>query len=179
MRASILVVAAVLAAASVGCGRGESSSRGESGAGTAASSGTGDTTASSGAWHPPAPGVPCPSTGSWGPCTLLERLERAGLAPRVSQSMVGEPPLRQSGHLVRLGSAELKVFLYPDSTARLEDEARLDPRRYIEATQNPTLRNEATIIRSANLLAILHSKSGTQRERVSLAITAGPPQPKP
>jgi len=110
---------------------------------------------------------------------VLERLDRAGLAPRVSPDMVGEAPLQQSGRLIRLGSAELKVFVYPDSVARQRDEARLDRHRYIEATQEPTLRNEATIIRSANLLAILNSKSGTQRERVSLAITAGPPQPKP
>lgn len=147
--------------------------------GPAVSSGASGAPVPIGDWHLPPPGKPCASTGAWGPCTILERLDRAGLAPRVSPDMVGEAPLQQSGRLIRLGSAELKVFVYPDSVARQRDEARLDRKRYIDATQDPTLRNEATIIRSANLLAILSSKSETQRERVSLAITAGPPQARP
>jgi hypothetical protein len=176
---AIVLVATTVAVATVGCNSRERRSVAESAVATAPSSGASPGGVPVGDWHLPAPGVPCPSTGGWGACTVLERLDRAGLAPRVTPDMVGEAPLQQSGRLIRLGSAELKVFVYPDSVARQRDEARLDRHRYIEATQEPTLRNEATIIRSANLLAILDSKSGTQRERVSLAITAGPPQPKP
>jgi len=107
------------------------------------------------------------------------RLDRAGVAPRVTAGEVREEPLRQRGRLVRLGSAELLVFLYADSAARAVDEARLDPKRYIDAYASPTLRGEATLIHSDNLLAILKSRSETQRERVALAITAGPVQPHP
>ena len=187
MRGKFVVVMVAVVAAAVACGKQRDNGGGErrSGAGaesakaSVSSSGASTAAAPAGDWHLPSPGVPCASTGAWGPCTLLERLDRAGLAPRVSPDMVGEAPLEQHGRLIRLGSAELKVFLYPDSVVRQRDEARLDRRRYIEATQEPTIRNEATIIRSANLLAILNSKSETQRERVSLAITAGPPQAKP
>jgi 3-methyladenine DNA glycosylase Mpg len=38
------------------------------------------------------------------------------------------------------------------------------------------MRREATLIRSANLLAILRSLNDRQRERVADALTAGPPQ---
>lgn len=107
------------------------------------------------------------------------RLDRAGVAPRATAGEVHEEPLRQSGRLVRLGSAELLVFLYADSSARAADEARLDPKRYIDAYASPTLRGEATLIHSDNLLAILKSRNETQRERVALAITAGPVQPHP
>lgn len=107
------------------------------------------------------------------------RLERAGVAPRVQPGPVREEPLHQEGRLVLVGSAELRLFIYPDSSARVADEQRLDPRRYIDASAAPTLRNEATLIRSDNLLAILRSRSETQRERVALAITAGPAQAKP
>ena len=186
MRAEFVVVMVAVVAAAVACGRqrgdggGEAERRSGSESTTVSVSSSGASTAAApGDWHLPSRGVPCASTGAWDPCTLLERLDRAGLAPRVSPDMVGEAPLEQHGRLLRLGSAELKVFLYPDSVVRQRDEARLDRRRYIEATQEPTIRNEATIIRSANLLAILNSKSETQRERVSLAITAGPPQAKP
>jgi hypothetical protein len=175
------MVAVLSVASSWSCATRERASRADSvppasapssGATVAADAGSAD-------WHLPAPGKPCASTGLWGPCTILERLDRAGLAPRVSPGMVREPPLERSGHLIRLGGAELKVFVYDDSMARRHDEERLDRKRYIEATQDPTLRNEATLIRSANLLAILNSRSDTQRERVALAITAGPPQSRP
>lgn len=80
---------------------------------------------------------------------------------------------------MRVGSAELLLFLYPDSVTRIADEAGLDAERYVDPSQSPTMRNEATLIRSDNLLAILRSRNETQRERIALAITAGPPQGNP
>jgi hypothetical protein len=85
-------------------------------------------------------------------------------------------PLSQSGTRVLLGGAELDVFVYPDAGARQRDESRLDRSKFIEATDEPTLRGEATLIRNANLLAVLRSRNDHQRERVSDALSAGPPQ---
>lgn len=124
------------------------------------------------------PGKPaCPSTGPWAACTVLERLDRAGLAPRRDSGDVQVAPLTQSGMRVHLGSAVLEVFIYADVASRERDEARLDKREFIEPAAEPTLRGEPTLIRNANLLAILHSRSDHQRERVADAITAGLPQP--
>jgi hypothetical protein len=86
------------------------------------------------------------------------------------------PPLAQSGKRLLLGGSQLDVFVYPDVGARERDEGRLDRSKYIEASDEPTLRGEGTLIRNVNLLAVLHSRNDHQRERISDALSAGPPQ---
>jgi hypothetical protein len=86
-------------------------------------------------------------------------------------------PLKQRGTRLLVGNAELDVFIYPDSGHRAQDEASLDRSKYIEASAEPTLRGEATLIRNVNLLGVLRSRNDHQRERVSDALSAGPPQP--
>ena len=85
------------------------------------------------------------------------------------------PPLTQRGTRLLLGNAQLDVFVFADAATREREESRLDRSKYIEATDEPTLRGEATLIRNANLLAVLHSRNDHQRERVSDALSAGPP----
>jgi len=120
----------------------------------------------------------CPATGSWTRCAVLERLDRAGLAPRADSSTPAvEPPLTPPGLLVRVGNSELELFFYDNPAARESDEARLDRSKYVEYPAPLPMRPLPTLIRSANLIAILHSRNDHQRERVSDAITAGPPQP--
>jgi hypothetical protein len=118
----------------------------------------------------------CPATGAWQLCTVVERLERAGLAPRQDPDPVREGPLSASGVAIMLGRSELRVFLYADRAARERDQARLDSTRYAAATEPLSMRAEPTLIASENLLAILRSRNDHQRERVSDALTAGPPQ---
>jgi hypothetical protein len=120
----------------------------------------------------------CPADGRWAPCSVFDRLDRAGLAPRVDSSMARDPGLEQDGTVLRVGSGELRIYLYPDSSARRADESHLEKGRYIEATGQPTMRNDATVIRSNNLLAVLRTRNETQRERVALVFGAGPPQPR-
>lgn len=91
--------------------------------------------------------------------------------------MAEEAPLTASGILVRIGNSELELFIYADEAARQADEARLDRSQYVEYPAPLPMRPLPTLIRSVNLLAVLHSRSEQQRERVSDAITAGPPQP--
>ena len=78
--------------------------------------------------------------------------------------------------MLHVGSGELSIYLYADSVARRADEARLEKGRYIDASAQPTMRNEATVIHSNNLLAVLRTRSETQRERVALVLGAGAPQ---
>ncbi len=122
---------------------------------------------------------PCPATGQWSDCAVFQALDRAGLAPRrdSSQGSVTVAPLTQPGTRLLLGSAELDVFVYADAGARERDESRLDKTKFIEATDEPTLRGEPTLVRNVNLLALLRSRNDHQRERVSDALSAGPPQP--
>ena len=141
-----------------------------------------DTATSASSSVPPAPAgkTDCPATGQWTACAVFDRLDHAGLAPRRDSSgaKVQLSPLTTPGSRLTLGNSELDVFIYPDAGARERDESHLDRSKYIEATDEPTLRGEATLIRNVNLLAVLHSRNDHQRERVSDALTAGPPQPK-
>jgi hypothetical protein len=126
----------------------------------------------------PVPGdTACPSTGRWAACSVLKRLDRAGLAPQAKADTVREPALSVPGSTFTIGNGELQVFLYPDRAAQERDAARLDKTRFVAADAPLTLRGEATLIRSENLIAILLSHSDTQRERVANALEAGPPVP--
>ena len=120
----------------------------------------------------------CPANGQWSECAVFDRLDHAGLAPRRDSSgaVIELAPLTQRGTRLLVGNAELDVFIYLDTARRAQDEAHLDRSKYIEATAEPTLRGEATVIRTGNLLAILRSRNDHQRERVSDALSAGPPQ---
>jgi hypothetical protein len=118
----------------------------------------------------------CPPTGAWQLCSVVERLDRAGLAPQQQPGRVVEPPLSPAGVAMRLGKSELRIFLYADRATREREQSRLDATKYVSASQPLSMRVEPTLIVSENLLAILRSRSDQQRERVSDALTAGPPQ---
>jgi hypothetical protein len=118
----------------------------------------------------------CPATGAWQLCSVIERLDRAGLAPRQEPGRVLEAPLARPGVAILVGRSELRIFFYADRAARERDQAKLDPTKYTAASEALSMNAQPTLIASENLLAILRSRSDHQRERVSDALTAGPPQ---
>jgi hypothetical protein len=118
----------------------------------------------------------CPATGQWQLCSILERLERAGLAPRQDSGRVTEAPLSSPGVAIQLGRSELRIFVYADRASRERDQARLDTAKYVSASEPLSMRVEPTLIATENVLAILRSRNDHQRERVADALTAGPPQ---
>jgi hypothetical protein len=107
------------------------------------------------------------------------RLDRAGLAPHVDPgTSPSEKALTGKPLVIKIGrTAELEVFFYPDSTARVADGAKLDRSQLVNATAPQTIKRERTLIESVNVIALLTSINSHQRERVSDALTAGPPQP--
>ena len=122
---------------------------------------------------------PCPATGNWAECSVFERLDRSGLAPRRDSSGAKEPPLTAKGSLFRVGNSELELYFYADAAAREREEKVLDRTKYLEYPAPVTMHPLPTLIRSANLIAVLTSRNEHLRERVNDAITAGPPQPAP
>jgi hypothetical protein len=120
---------------------------------------------------------PCPATGSWADCSVFERLDRAGLAPRRDSAPATEPPLTARGQLIHFGRGELEVYVFADAATREREEARLDRDKYVLPAATLGMRPLPTLITSSNLLAILHSRNEHLRERVADALTAGPPQP--
>jgi len=148
-----------------------------------ASSGQRDSTAQP-ARVAPVPGdSACPANGLWAQCSVLYRLDRAGLAPHLdSTGTVEEKSIGAASggtsFAVKIGMlARLEVFLYRDSTARIADAAKLDRKEFVGATQEQSIKRERTLIENANLIGLLTSLNSHQRERVSDALMAGPPQP--
>jgi len=127
----------------------------------------------------PSNATACPPTGAWAECSVVYRLERAGLAPTVdstpkpSEGALGGTPL-----VLKIGrSAQLELHLFPDSASRVAAAAKLDRKDFVSGTAPQTIKRERTLIESANLIGLLTSINPHQRERVSDALIAGPPQP--
>lgn len=122
----------------------------------------------------------CPATGMWAECSVLYRLDRAGLAPQVdSGAKPAEKALTGRPLVIKIGrTATLELFIYADSVARIGDGAKLDRTHLLGATAEQTAERERTLIENANVIGLLTSLSSHQRERVSDALTAGPPQPR-
>lgn len=118
----------------------------------------------------------CARTGHWIPCQVHERLVRAGLAPR-DTSRAELPSLGPAPVVYRLGKGALAVYLFADSAARARATTRLDTVKYVRGSSGPTMVSQAMVIENDNLLGLLFSKNDQQIERVSDALTAGPPQP--
>jgi hypothetical protein len=121
----------------------------------------------------------CPATGQWAECSIMYRLERSGLVPEIDsdakpteKELVGKPLMLKIGRM-----ATLELYLYPDSVARVADGKKLDRTHLVDGTAPQTMEHERTLIESANVIGLLTSLNSHQRERVSDAITAGPPQP--
>ncbi|NUO93964.1 MAG: hypothetical protein HOQ30_04245 [Gemmatimonadaceae bacterium] len=119
----------------------------------------------------------CRGTGHWTDCAVLKRLEAAGVAPQVASELPDLPEIAAKPLLFKVGRSGLAVYLFADSTSRARAARGLDTLHYVSAAKELTMRGETTAIQSDNLLALLYSRSEQQRERVSDAFLAGPPQP--
>ena len=122
----------------------------------------------------PDSGEACPMFGVWHSCSVQQRLERAGFVLVPARDSVGQPGLDIPGAAYRLGSAELQLYLYADSTDAKAQAARVDRDEASAAEVQGILRPPA-VIRSNNLVALLFGNNDRQLERVQLALTAGLP----
>jgi len=120
----------------------------------------------------------CPATGLWAECSVLYRLERAGLAPHVdSTATPAEKSLTGRPMVIKIGlTSSLEVRVYPDSMARIADAKKLDRTQLVLPGAEQTINRERTLIENGNLIGLLTSLNSHQRERVSDALLAGPPQ---
>jgi hypothetical protein len=129
--------------------------------------------------RPPTPSdSACPRDGRWRPCSLEDRINKAGLAFKPVGDSLRLPTLAVPALRYRLGkSATLAALFYPDSAAGAANTAPLDPDRLTPPGDSlggwPTVPTE--VIRSANLIVVLLDASETQAERVRLALQAGAP----
>lgn len=126
------------------------------------------------------PTAPCPRTGRWALCSVEKRLEQSGfVVKRVAGNPSARPGFSVTPAIYMLGGRRLEVFIYPDEATLSRDVAKLDtttvaPRGSASSWQAGTT---ATFVRSGNLAAVLLSDNALQVERLTLALTAGAPQP--
>jgi hypothetical protein len=120
----------------------------------------------------------CPKDGRWRPCSLADRLQRAGLVPHVRPDTARLPFLTPAGQVWTVARAELRIFLYADAAQAAREAGALDPIRVAPRGGSYQWPAPAVLIHSANLIAVLLSPNARQAERVQLALEAGPPQPE-
>jgi hypothetical protein len=120
----------------------------------------------------------CPATGAWALCSVERRLRRAGFVPRkLAKAATRRPGFSVEPTTYAVGRDTLEIFLYPDSASLARDWSKLDtiagaPRGAPSSWPMPP-----TVLRSVNLAAVYLTDSQTQAERLTLALTAGAPQP--
>jgi len=142
--------------------------------GTNLSSGTPAGAATSGAQA----SSPCPRTGKWALCSVERRLSQSGFVVR---PVSGDAP-RRAGFSVapaayKLGEARLEIFVYPDEASLSRDLEKLDTVTVAPRGSPSKWGRVPTFVRSANLIAVFLTANPTQAERLTLALTAGAPQP--
>ena len=121
---------------------------------------------------PAAAGTACPAGPLWSQCGVRERLERAGLAPQVGDT-VRHGFLHVPGQRYRVGDAEVQAFVYETVEMRRRDTAPLDSVRAAPPGAEPGWEKPPTLVTSENLAAVLVGGNARQVERVTLALTAG------
>ena len=173
----IRLTVGLTAAALVACGRGKADARSASlpaaATGVAVASASPSATTSSSTEK-----ETCPRTGQWAQCSVEKRLIQSGFVP----VPVKGTPTRRTGYSVlpsvyQLGESHLEVFLYPNATAAGRDVAGLDTLTASPRGSRGDWGASPTFVRSVNLIAILLTSSPVKAERLSLALTAGAPQP--
>ena len=121
-----------------------------------------------------------PATGLWSKDHLLERLVRAGVAPReVADAPKGPAWMGQRAVVIAAGGGEVYAWIYRDSTARKAatdslDESTGAPKGGVPAFAGPML-----FVRQNNLAAMITGGSETNQDRIALALQAGLPAAKP
>jgi hypothetical protein len=132
----------------------------------------------------------CPLTGNWRPCSVTERLERAGLAPQLQPDTLQDRAFGVPGYRYLVADATLDVFVYATEEARVRATAALDSASVVRSRARlapppkqatPLAPGQAAgtrvshFVRTANIAAVLANARERQVERVLLAITAGQP----
>jgi hypothetical protein len=121
-----------------------------------------------------------PATGLWSKEHVLERLVRAGVAPReIADAPAGPVWMRAPVVVFAAGGGEVHVWIYADSMARKAVTAGLDA-----ATGTPTgtvspFAAPMVFVTQNNMAAVVTGGSETNQERVALALQAGLPAARP
>ena len=123
-------------------------------------------------------GGACPRTGLWAECSVEKRLTQTGfVVQRVDGTPARRPGFSVVPRVYNLGKSRLEVFIYPSESAVRADIEKLDTLAAAPRGTKGQWPIPPTFVRSANLTAVFLTDNPTQAERLTLALTAGAPQP--
>jgi len=117
-----------------------------------------------------------PATGLWTEAHVLERLLRAGVAPRKVDGATDAAPWMQRKAIVfAAGGGEVHAWIYRDSTSRRAVTDGLDAETGTPRGMVPPFAAPMVFIMQNNLAAVVTGGSETNQERIALALQAGLP----
>ena len=119
----------------------------------------------------------CEHTGLWAQCSLERRLKQSGFVVKKLDEQPARTGFSIKPVVYSLGASRLEVFFYEDEKSANKELAALDTILVAPKGSQSSWPSTPTLIRSANLAAVLLGQNPRQAERAVLAITAGPPQP--
>lgn len=121
-----------------------------------------------------------PATGLWTEAHLLERLVRAGVAPRALEKVPnGTEWMHVRAAVFAAGGGEVYAWVYKDSTARRAVTDSLDQDTGAPTGHVPPFAAPMIFVVQNNLAAVVVGGSGTNHERIALALQAGLPAVRP
>ena len=119
----------------------------------------------------------CVKNGLWAACSVEKRLKQAGfVVTRLDSASADRDGFSVKPVIYSLGKTRLEVFLYKSESDASKDAALLDTLAVAPKGKTGSWASTPMFIRNTNLLGVIITENGRQAERVSLALTAGPPQ---
>lgn len=120
-----------------------------------------------------------PATGLWSDAHVMDRLVRAGVAPRAHDGSIPEAPWMGRAPLaLRAGGGEVFVWIFADSSARRAVTAALDPETGAPRGTVTPFAPPLVFVTQNNLAAVITGGTEQNIERIMLAFQAGLPAPQ-
>lgn len=117
-----------------------------------------------------------PSDGLWTEAHLMDRLLRAGVAPRANPDPAPAAPwMRRDAVSLLAGGCTVYAWIYPDSTARRAVSDPLDSLTAAPPGETTPFPPPMLIVTNNNLLVVITGGRLTNHERIALAVQAGLP----
>lgn len=120
-----------------------------------------------------------PNTGLWSEAHLMDRLVRAGVAPRVNEGASIDAPWMKSKTIALLaGGGEVYAWIYADSSARLAVTTQIDSLTAVPAGTVSPYTPPMLFVTNNNIAVVIAGGRVANQDRIALAIEAGLAAPR-
>ncbi len=117
-----------------------------------------------------------PNTGLWTEAHLMDRLVRAGVAPRTNEgASIAAPWMNAKTIALLAGGGEVYAWVYADSTARRAVTDQLDSLSAVPAGRVSPYAPPMLFVTNNNIAVVIAGGRVTNQDRILLAIQAGLP----